>query len=84
MYIFLGLFYAHNHDEKTLRLKERMNDVLSFQEALSWPFVGIRQLIAMLARDASPELWTRGNDIVINMHYYPIPNRYDIIILILY
>ena len=64
---FMGLFYAVNHDEKKLRLKTRDN-VLSFDEALDWPYVGVEQLLAILAHEASPELFARGQDILINLH----------------
>ncbi len=64
---FMGLFYAVNHDEKNLRLKTRDN-VLAFDEALDWPCIGIETLVSLLAHQASPELFARGQDIVINLH----------------
>ena len=70
---FMGLVNAVNHDQGMLRLKNR-DQVLSFEEALNWPFVGVRELVAMLARDASAELWTRGQDIIINMHLIIAPS----------
>lgn len=72
--IFLSLLYAVNADALKLRVKSRHHDVLSFEESLDWPFVGVRELVGSLAHDAGPELWTRGQDIVINMHLVVAPS----------
>ncbi len=64
---FLGLFYAVNHDATNLRLKTREN-VLQFEESYDWPFVGIRELLTCLVHEAPVDLYTRNQDIIINLH----------------
>lgn len=71
---FLGMFYIVNHDKGLLRLKDRSNS-LSFDCALDYPYEGIEELVRCLVLDASPELYARGKDILINLHLNAAPSH---------